>query len=96
MKPDLSLPSASLHFESITQFTAQSNFRAGDFLSAHGGDFLALAEREISAYLGNLFETVPLPPGLAPVEFVGESSGLSSISPEFAQTLTKRSKQAGS
>jgi hypothetical protein len=65
----------SLHFESITHFTAQSNFRAGDFLSAHRGDFLALAERDKTSYLGNLFETVPLLPRLVPVKFVGESSG---------------------
>jgi hypothetical protein len=52
---------------------------AGDLLHAHGADFLALAERDISAYLGNLFETVPLPPGLAPVEFVVDGSRLPAI-----------------
>jgi hypothetical protein len=46
----------------------------GDLLSMNKCDFLALAERDVSTYLGNLLETVPLPPGFAPVKFVGTCS----------------------
>jgi len=34
------------------------------------GDFSAMAEREISAYLRKLLEAVPPTPGFAPVKFV--------------------------
>ena len=38
----------------------------------HEGDFLAMAERHKAAYLGKLLEAVPLAPGFAPIQFVGE------------------------
>ena len=64
-----------MHFESVTHPAPQSSFRAGDFPPPHHSDFLALAERDISTYLGKLLEAVPLASGFAPIQFVSEPLG---------------------
>jgi hypothetical protein len=74
-KPDLSLPTSSLHVESITQSAAQASLGTGDVLPAHQGDFLALAEGAQSTYWAALLEAVPLAPGFAPIQFIGEPLG---------------------
>jgi hypothetical protein len=68
--PEPSTP--SLHFESITQSAAQASLGTGDVLPAHQGDFLALAEGAKSTYWAELLEAVPLAPGFAPIQFIGE------------------------
>jgi hypothetical protein len=68
-------PPPSLHFESITRSAAQSSLGTGDVLPAHQGDFLALAEGAKSRYWAELLEAVPLAPGFAPIQFIGEPLG---------------------
>jgi hypothetical protein len=68
-------PPPPLHFEFIAQPAAQGSLGAGDFLSLHKADFLALAKRDISTYLGKLLEAVPLASGFAPKQFVSEPLG---------------------
>jgi hypothetical protein len=74
-KPDLSLPTPSLHFESITQSAVQASLGTGDVLPAHQGDFPALAEGAKSTYWAAILEAVPLAPGFAPIQFTGEPLG---------------------
>jgi hypothetical protein len=68
-------PPPSLHFESITRSAAQSSLGTGDVLPAHQGDLLALAEGAKSRYWAELLEAVPLAPGFAPIQFIGEPLG---------------------
>jgi hypothetical protein len=69
------IPAPPRHFQSIAQAAAQGSLGPGDLRSKYQGDFPALAERDIAAYISKLREAVPLASGFAPIQFVREPIG---------------------